>query len=119
MSPSPNTKPHQRRENVAHGARRCERIGERQKYARAVVLSEAMNLALSSFAISHFHRQSEIPSLRSGQALRCAQDDSEGLRMTGWLILSQPLAPWATFLRPRRRASEADRAYSYGYAARP
>jgi hypothetical protein len=26
--------------------------------------------------------QSEIPSLRSGQALRCAQDDSEGLRTT-------------------------------------
>jgi hypothetical protein len=56
----------------------CEKINERQKYARAVILSEAKNLALNSFAISHFHRQSEIlaefilsgperdPSLRSG-----------------------------------------------------
>jgi hypothetical protein len=52
-----------------------------------VILSEAKNLALSSFAISHFHRQSEI--------LRFAQDDSEGLRMTGWLIYSHLLAPWA------------------------
>jgi hypothetical protein len=47
--------------------RSCEKIGERQKYARAVILSEAKNLALSSFAISQFHRQSEI--------LRFAQDD--------------------------------------------
>jgi hypothetical protein len=81
---------------------RCEKIGERQKYARAVILSEAKNLALSSFAISQFHRQSEIPSLRSGQALRGvyperqseilraaqndkrrAEDDTEGLRLTG------------------------------------
>jgi len=45
-----------------------------------VILSEAKNLALSSYAISHFHRQSEIR--------RFAQDDSEGPRMTGWLILS-------------------------------
>jgi hypothetical protein len=70
----------------------CEKIGERQKPARAVILSKAKNLALSSFAISHFHRQSEI--------LRFAQDDTEGLRMTGWLISSQLLAPWATRRRP-------------------
>ena len=55
------------RQRVAHGVRRCEEIGERQKYALAVILSEAKNLARSSFAISHFHRQSEI--------LRFAQDD--------------------------------------------
>jgi len=55
------------RKIVAHGERSCEKIGERQKYARAVILSEAKNLALSSFAISHFHRQSDI--------LRFAQDD--------------------------------------------
>ena len=55
----------------------CEEIGERQKHARAVILSKAKNPALSSFAIRQFHRQSEIPSLRSGQALRCAQDDSD------------------------------------------
>ena len=96
------------RRRVAQGVRRREKIGERQKYARAVILSEAKNLALSSVAISQFHRQSEIPSLRLGQALRGvyperqseilrpaqndkrrAQDDSEGLRMTGWLIFSQ------------------------------
>jgi len=69
------------RRRVAQGVRRREKIGERQKYARAVILSEAKNLALSSVAISQFHRQSEI--------LRFAQDDSEGLRMTGWLIFSQ------------------------------
>jgi hypothetical protein len=34
---------------------------------------------LAEFTLS---AQSEIPSLRSGQALRCAQDDSEGLGMT-------------------------------------
>jgi len=34
---------------------------------------------LAEFTLS---TQSEIPSLRSGQALRCAQDDSEGLGMT-------------------------------------
>jgi len=33
---------------------------------------------LAEFTLS---AQSEIPSLRSGQALRCAQDDSEGLGM--------------------------------------
>ncbi len=56
-------------------SRRCERIGESQKYRRAVILSKAKNLALNSFAISHLHRQSEI--------LRFAQDDGEGLGMTG------------------------------------
>ena len=35
---------------------------------------------LAEFTLS---TQSEIPSLRSGQALRCAQDDSERLGMTG------------------------------------
>jgi hypothetical protein len=54
---------------------RCEIIGERQKYPRAVILSEAKNLALNSPAISRFHRQSEI--------LRFAQDDGEGLGTTG------------------------------------
>ena len=34
---------------------------------------------LAEFTLS---AQSEIPSLRSGQALRFAQDDSEGLGMT-------------------------------------
>jgi hypothetical protein len=76
----PCVSPRSGRKIVAHGARRREKIGERQKYARAVILSEAKNLALNSFAISHFHRQSEI--------LRFAQDDSEGLRTTGWLIFS-------------------------------
>jgi hypothetical protein len=37
------------------------------------------NSDLAEFTLS---TQSEIPSLRSGQALRFAQDDSEGLGMT-------------------------------------
>jgi len=35
--------------------------------------------------------QSEIPSLRSGQALRCAQDDSEGLGVTVQRRFPHPL----------------------------
>jgi hypothetical protein len=97
------------RHRAAQGVRSCEKIGERQKHARAVILSEAKNLALSSFAIRQFHRQSEIPSLRSEQALRGvyperqseilrsaqndkrrAQDDTEGLRMTGFDFFTGP-----------------------------
>jgi hypothetical protein len=78
---------------------RCEKIGERQKYERAVILSEAKNLALSSFAISHFHRQSEI--------LRFAQDDSEGLRTTGWLIFSH--LPGTISVASRFRLPHRDR----------
>jgi hypothetical protein len=78
---------------VAHGERRCEKIGKRQKYARAVILSEAKNLALSAFAISHFHRQSEIPSLRSGQALRFAQDDRLADSFTPSFAMGHNLPP--------------------------
>ena len=45
-----------------------------------MVRSESdQNSDLAEFTLS---TQSEIPSLRSGQALRFAQDDSEGLGMT-------------------------------------
>jgi hypothetical protein len=86
-------------EDVGTRRRRCEKIGEREKYARAVILSEAKNLALNSFAISQFHRQSEI--------LRFAQDDSEGLGTTGWLIFShvRRLAPTGSILRAKEEKS--------------
>jgi hypothetical protein len=48
------------------------------------------NSDLAEFTLS---TQSEIPSLRSGQALRFAQDDSEGLGMTrsrAFLALTSP-----------------------------
>ena len=72
------------RQRVAHGVRRCEEIGERQKYALAVILSEAKNLARSSFAISHFHRQCEI--------VRFAQDDRLADSFT-------PSEPWVAVRR--------------------
>ncbi|MGD0123804.1 MAG: hypothetical protein ABSF46_00495 [Terriglobia bacterium] len=70
---------------MAHGERRCEKIGKRQKYARAVILSEAKNLALSAFAISHFHRQSEI--------LRFAQDDRLADSFTPSFAMGHNLPP--------------------------
>ena len=72
---------------------------------------------LAEFTLS---TQSEIPSLRSGQALRCAQDDSEGLGMTVRKRLSQRLVgresicrrlrPWPLqVLRPRRTIAALNR----------
>jgi len=83
ISPSPHAKPHQRRKNVAHGARRGitahrEHAEPRSGDRRCAIIKTAL---------------SPLPGLfrRIGPAF------------------SPRLSPWATFLRPPRRAPEAVR----------
>jgi len=93
ISASPRTKPHQRRENVAHGA------------------SRGMTA----------HREHAEP--RSGDRrsaiIKTALSPHPGLFRRIGLALFPRLSPWATFLRPSRRAPGPDRGYSSAYAPQP
>jgi hypothetical protein len=87
--PSPHSKPHQRRENVAHGASRGITAHSEQAEPR----SGDRRSAIAKTTLS------PLP----------------GLFMRIGTAFSPRLSPWATFLRPPRRAPEPDRAYSSAY----
>jgi len=89
ISPSPDTKPHQRRENAAHGASR-------------------------GITADREHAEPRSGDRRSA-IMKTALSPLPGLFRRIVPAFSPRLPPWATFLRPPRRAPEPDRARSSAY----
>ncbi len=89
ITPSPHAKPHQRRKNVAHGARRCEKIICRRQTIKA--------------RVCHSERSEESRSVSPPLSVTSISRARflAALGMTGpyvGSIFSQLLSPWATFL---------------------